>query len=71
MKEYVNLMYAIINKVELWENLDLSKKTTFISEFIDIDKKSSFFVSYFDKYNAYLSKNSFNYFTKDVISLKF
>ena len=71
MKEYVNLMYAIINKVELWENLDLISKNTFISEFIDIDKKSSFFVSYFDKYSLYLSKNSFNYFTKEVISLKF
>ena len=71
MKEYVNLMYAIIDKVELWENLDLTSKNSFISEFIKIDKKSSFFVSYFDKYNTYLSKNSFNYFTKEVISLKF
>ena len=71
MKEYVNLMYVIIDKVELWENLDLIKKNSFISEFIDIDKKSPFFVSYFDKYALYLSKNSFNYFTKEVISLKF
>ena len=71
MKEYVNLMYAIIDKVELWENLDLTSKTKFFSEFIEVNKKSSFFVNYFDKYALYLSKNSFNYFTKDVISLKF
>ena len=71
MKEYVNLMYAIIDKVELWENLDSRSKVNFFSEFIDVDKKSSFFVNYFEKYALYLSKNSFNYFTKDVISLKF
>ena len=71
MKEYANLLYAIIDKVELWENLDLSSKTKFFSDFINLDKKPSFFLSYFDKYVLYLSKNSFNYFTKDVISHKF
>ena len=71
MKEYVNLMYAIIDRVELWENLDSSSKHKFFSDFIDVDKKSSFFVRYFNKYALYLTKNSFNYFTKEVISLKF
>ena len=71
MKEYVNLMYAIIDRVELWENLDSSSKYKFFSDFIHVDKKSSFFVRYFDKYALYLTKNSFNYFTKEVISLKF
>ena len=71
MKEYVNVMYAIIDKVELWEKLDLSSKSKFFSEYIDTDKESSFFVSYFDKYSLYLIKNSFNYFTKEVISHKF
>ena len=71
MKEYVNLMYAIIDRVELWEELDSSLKSNFFSKFIDVDKKSSFFVSYFDKYSLYLIKNSFNYFTKEVISHKF
>ena len=71
MKEYVNVMYAIIDKVELWEKLDFTTKTKLFSDFIDVNKNSSFFVNYFDKYLDYLSKNSFNYFTKDVISLKF
>ena len=71
MKEYVNLMYSIVYKVELWENLDLTSKYKFLSEFINTDKDSSFFASYFDKYSIYLTKNSFNYFTKEVISLKF
>ena len=71
MKEYVNLMYAIIDRIELWENLDLSSKSKFFSKYIDTDKELSFFISYFDKYSLYLTKNSFNYFTKEVISLKF
>ena len=71
MKEYVNVMYAIIDKVELWEKLDLSSKSKFFSEYIDTDKEFSFFLSYFDKYSLYLIKNSFNYFTKEVISHKF
>ena len=71
MKEYVNLMHALFNKVESWENLDLRSKNKIFSDFIDVDKESSFFVSYFDKYILYLTKNSFNYFTKEVISLKF
>tara|TARA_B100000700_G_scaffold182520_1_gene201407 strand:- start:329 stop:802 length:474 start_codon:yes stop_codon:yes gene_type:complete len=71
MKEYVNLMHAIINKIEKWENLDLGSKSKFFSDFINVDKKSSFFVNYFDKYSLYLTKNSFNYFTKEVISHKF
>ena len=71
MKEYVNLMYAIIDKIELWDNLDLNEKSKFFTEFIDVDEESSFFINYFDKYALYLTKNSFNYFTKEVISLKF
>ena len=71
MKEYINLMYAIIDKVELWEKLNLFEKTKFFSNFIEVNKESSFFINYFNKYADYLSKKSLNYFTKDVISHKF
>ena len=71
MKEYINLMYAIIDKVELWEKLNLNEKREFLSRFIDVNKDSSFYINYFDKYVQFLSKKTFNYFTKDVIRLKF
>ena len=71
MKLYVNLMYSIINKVELWKKLNLSEKTKFFSDFIEVKKESPFFINYFNKYEDYLSKKSLNYFTKDVISHKF
>tara|TARA_B110000014_G_C20062236_1_gene553280 strand:+ start:654 stop:1127 length:474 start_codon:yes stop_codon:yes gene_type:complete len=71
MKLYVNLMFSIINKVELWKKLNLSEKTKFLSDFVEVKKESPFFINYFNKYEDYLSKKSLNYFTKDVISHKF
>ena len=71
MKLYVNLMYSIINKVELWKKLNLSEKTKFLSDFVEVKKESPFFINYFNKYEDYLLKKSLNYFTKDVISHKF
>ena len=71
MKLYVNLMYSIIDKVELWKKLNLSEKTKFLSDFVEVKKESQFFINYFNKYEDYLSKKSLNYFTKDVISHKF
>ena len=71
MKLYVNLMYSIIDKVELWKKLNLREKTKFFSDFIKVKKESPFFINYFNKYEDYLSKKSLNYFTKDVISHKF
>ena len=45
MKEYINLMYAIIDKVELWEKLNLNEKREFLSRFIDVNKDSSFYIN--------------------------
>ena len=71
MKEYINLLYKIIDKVELWENLDFNEKVDFFSKFIDVTYENSFYIDYFTKYSIYLTKKSFNYFTKEVISHKF
>ena len=71
MKLYVNLMYSIIDKVELWKKLNLSEKTKFFSDFVEVKKESPFFINYFNKYEDYLLKKSLNYFTKDVLSHKF
>ena len=71
MKEYINLLYKIIDKVELWEKLNLNEKIDFFSKFLDVTYENSFYIDYFNKYSVYLSKNSFNYFTNDVISHKF
>ena len=71
MKDYVNLFYSILEKIEIWSNLDQSKKTLIISEFININKDNDYFVVYFNKYEDFLINNSLKIFTKDIIDLKF
>ena len=71
MKEYISLMHVIIGKVELWDQLNQNEKSDFFSNFVFINKESSFYMDYFNKYSIYLTNNTFNYFTKDVISHKF
>ena len=71
MKEYVNLLYKIIDKVELWEKLNFNEKIDFFSKFLEVTYENTFYIEYFNKYSIYLTEKSFNYFTKDVISHKF
>ena len=56
---------------DTWEKLNINEKSELFSKYLKVHKESSFYIDYFDKYLVYLSNNSFNYFTKDVISLKF
>tara|TARA_A100001011_G_scaffold398569_1_gene503505 strand:+ start:495 stop:968 length:474 start_codon:yes stop_codon:yes gene_type:complete len=71
MKDYVNLFYLILEKIEKWENLDKYKKIDLMAEFLKIQEDNVFFISYFDKYSDFLLKNSFKIFTKDILNLKF
>jgi hypothetical protein len=64
-------MYLIIDKVETWQKLNFHEKNDFFSKFLDVEFENTFYIDYFDKYSIYLRKKSFNYFTKEVISLKF
>ena len=71
MKDYVNLFYSILEKIEIWEALDKAKKLHVIGEFMNIKEDNDLFVNYFDKYREYILKNSLKNFTKDIIDLKF
>tara|TARA_A100001011_G_C13937949_1_gene685923 strand:+ start:203 stop:676 length:474 start_codon:yes stop_codon:yes gene_type:complete len=71
MKDYVNLMHFIINKIDSWDLMKINEKSAFFTKLIDVDKQSTFYVDYFTKYSFYLSKKPFNYFTKEVINHKF
>ena len=71
MKEYVNLFFSIVEFVEDWENLEKSKKTSIIVDYINIDEHNDLFVNYFDKFREFLIKNPLKIFTKDIIELKF
>ena len=71
MKEFVNLFYSIIEKIEIWENSEVNYRANIIGNFIDISKDSQFYADYFEKYRIYLTKNTLNHFTKDILNLKF
>ncbi len=71
MKEYVNLFYSILEKIENWDILDSSKKTKLLGDLMNIKDDNDLFIEYFDKYSHFLTKNSLKNFTKDIIEFKF
>ena len=71
MKNYVSIFHSIIKKVDYWESLKNEEKINFFSIFFDHSIESSYFVEYFEKYRIFLTNNTLNHFTKDVISHKF
>tara|TARA_B100000989_G_scaffold215273_1_gene163787 strand:- start:1063 stop:1536 length:474 start_codon:yes stop_codon:yes gene_type:complete len=71
MKDYVNLFYSILEKIENWDTFDRSKKTKLLGDLMNIKENNVLFIEYFDSYSHYLSKNPLKNFTKDIIEFKF
>ena len=71
MKDYVNLFYSILEKIENWDIFDASKKTKLLRDLMNIKDDNDLFIEYFDKYSQFLTKNSLKNFTKDIIEFKF
>ena len=71
MKDYVNLLYSIIEKVEKWDKLESKKKIELFEGFMNIKQDNDLFANYFDKYRDFLINNSLKIFTKDILDLKF
>ena len=71
MKDYVNLFYSILDKIETWNSLKKSNKIELISDFLNIKEDNDLFVDYFDKYVVFLLNNPLKNFTKDILEFKF
>ena len=71
MKDYVNLFYSILEKIDKWENLKKKQKLDLISDLINIKEDNDLFIDYFDKYRDFLIKNPLKMFIKDIIKLNF
>ena len=69
MKEYVNLLFSIIDKIDNWEIKDNDQKIEIIKNYTDQMTNLEYFVDYYEKYRKFLLKNTFNNLTKDIISL--
>ena len=71
MKDYVNLFYSILEKIDQWDELEISEKKDTLSKLMNIKDDSYLFIEYFNKFSNFLSNNSLKIFTKDIIDLKF
>ena len=68
MKDYLNLFYAMIDKVHNWENSSIESKSTILLTFLDEEIDAPHLVDYFDKYRINLSNNTLNSYIKGVIN---
>ena len=70
MKEYVNLLFSVIDKIDPWEDMDNEKKIEIIKLFIEGGLNFYYFLNYLEKYRFFLSKNTFNSLSKEILTLK-
>tara|TARA_B110001450_G_scaffold57310_1_gene53919 strand:+ start:544 stop:1011 length:468 start_codon:yes stop_codon:yes gene_type:complete len=68
MKDYLNLFYAMIDKIDIWDNLDFKAKNDILVTFLDKSLNSENLVDYFDEYRLKLVNNTLNSFIKGVIN---
>ena len=71
MKEYVNLFYSIVEKIETVDLNNDKNQLFLLKKYLNTDKNMDFFIDYFNKYRIFLTKNTLNNFTKDIINLNF
>ncbi len=71
MKEYVNLFYSILDKIETQNFKEKENLNIFFKNLLNIDKNINFYANYYQKYDQYLLNNTLNHFTKDVRSHNF
>ena len=69
MKNYLNLFYAMIDKIHNWENLTNESKTSLLATFLDNVNDSEYLTDYFEKYRINLSNNTLNSQIKGVVKL--
>ena len=67
MKDYLNLFYGMIDKINDWDNLTTESKITLLENFLDNAKKTEHLVSYFEKYYLNLKNNTLNSHIKGVV----
>ncbi len=69
MKDYVNLLFSIIDKVDSWESQNDDEKIVILKLYIDNDENYEFYLNYFEKYRLFLSKNTFKNLSKDILTV--
>ena len=71
MKNYLNLFYSLLEKIESLDLDNIEVLTNLLKKYLNTEKNLDFYVEYFNKYRIFLTKNTLNNFTKDIINLNF
>ena len=71
MKDYINVFYSILDKINNWNDLNDVKKGEILGFYYNLKDNHLKIVNYFDKFEIYLSKTTLKSFTKSVINHKF
>ena len=67
MKDYINIFYAMIDKIDNWEDLSNNYKVMILSKFVDKQSDPKYLTIYFDKYSENLLNNPLNFYLKGVL----
>ena len=68
MKNYINLFYSIIDKIDNWELLSVIDKSIILSNFLDKEADTLFLANYLEKFRLKLINNTLNFYIKGVIN---
>ena len=71
MKNYLNLFYSLLEKLESLELDNIDGLTNLLKNYLNTEKNLDFYVEYFNKYRIFLTKNTLNNFTKDILNHNF
>jgi len=71
MKDYINIFYSILDKINDWGILENEKKGEILGFYYNLKDNHLKIVNYFNNFEIYLSKTSLKSFTKSVINHKF
>ena len=71
MKNYLNLFYSLLEKIESLDIDNIEVLMNLLKKYLNTEKNLHFYVEYFNKYRIFLTKNTLNSFTKDILNLNF
>ena len=71
MKEYVNFFYSILDQLETRNFAKKENLIDFFQNLLNNNKNNDFYADYYVKFEKYLSKNTLNHFSKDIINANF
>ena len=71
MKNYINIFYSILDKIEIWDNLNSDSQNQIFAKYLKLKKNSLILTEYFNNYRDYLKNNTFNSLLKSVIKPNF